>query len=614
MAALPDSSVHVVCTDPPYGLEFMSNHVDWDVLRAPGDSNGFRRAENPADVGRDSAFGRVSRTSPEYKTGAGFAPVGFGRETPWPAFAAQEAHGGMNPTCATCGGRKRGKQQCACAEPQWRWSNDSAPLRPGQSMQAWHARWLKEALRILVPGGWCVSFGGARTSHRLVAAAEDVGFIIKDPLFLAYGSGMNKVGYVSRLIDEYLKVARPVVGYDAARARPNRQYAAGAIGNVGDPDRPASDRTDNGATQYGPGSEAAATWTGWGGSLRPAVEPIMVAQKPLAGTIAKNLLTHGAGAYNIDACRNGLSEGEAPPKPAGRATSKTSGTSAFEPDAARGEARQEFTPKDNSAGRWPTNLVMVHHPACTHVGTRAAPASSGIRPEQIGADYGSRKGTVYSGPTTGKLASSYTRPDGTEQLDDWRCHPDCPVHQLEAQAGEGKSRYFTRLDWGHETEEMGTLVQQELLELARELFEDPYTDPHSPEFAVHYCAKPGRREKSAGLDDLPEVAALPGRRDPHDMSSSKTDHDVTSRLVTRTRNPHPTVKAIALMRWLLRLFTPPGGKVLDPFAGSGTTLCAAALEGIDCTGIEREAQYVEVARRRVAYWTVEAAREPPGER
>lgn len=421
MAAMPPGSVHVVCTDPPYGLEFMSNHVDWDVLRAP-----------------------------EYKTGAGFAPVGFGRESPWPAFAALEAHGGMNPTCATCGGRKRGKKQCTCSTPAWSWAGDEAPLQPGRAMQEWHARWLKEALRILVPGGWCVSFGGARTSHRLVAAAEDVGFIIKDPLFLAYGSGMNKVGYVARLIDEYLKVERPVVGYNPTRARPNRLYAAGAIGNVGDLERPASDRTDNGATQYGPGSAAAATWAGWGGSLRPAVEPIMVAQKPLAGTIAKNLLTHGAGAYNIDACRNGLANGEAPPKPAGRATSKPAGTLACEPDAGREEARQEFTPKDNSAGRWPTNLVLVHHPACEHAGVRAAPASSGIRPEQVGVDYGNRKGTTYSGPTTGKLASSYTGEDGTELLDDWICHEDCPVRQLEAQAGVGKSRYFTRLDWGHE--------------------------------------------------------------------------------------------------------------------------------------------------------------------
>jgi DNA modification methylase len=68
------------------------------------------------------------------------------------------------------------------------------------------------------------------------------------------------------------------------------------------------------------------------------------------------------------------------------------------------------------------------------------------------------------------------------------------------------------------------------------------------------------------------------------------------------RNAHPTVKPIALMRWLVRLVTPPGGLVLDPFAGSGTTGIACALEGLSFIGVEREADYVAIARARMRWW------------
>jgi site-specific DNA-methyltransferase (adenine-specific) len=71
---------------------------------------------------------------------------------------------------------------------------------------------------------------------------------------------------------------------------------------------------------------------------------------------------------------------------------------------------------------------------------------------------------------------------------------------------------------------------------------------------------------------------------------------------TQARNPHPTVKPLDLMRWLVRLVTPPGGTVLDPFAGSGTTGCACAMEGVDAVLIEREAEYLPIIEGRVAHW------------
>jgi len=71
-------------------------------------------------------------------------------------------------------------------------------------------------------------------------------------------------------------------------------------------------------------------------------------------------------------------------------------------------------------------------------------------------------------------------------------------------------------------------------------------------------------------------------------------------VVAAVRNHHPTVKPVALMRYLCRLVTPPGGVVLDPFLGSGTTGMAAVMEGFRFVGIEREAEYLEIARARIA--------------
>ena len=114
-----------------------------------------------------------------------------------------------------------------------------------------------------------------------------------------------------------------------------------------------------------------------------------------------------------------------------------------------------------------------------------------------------------------------------------------------------------------------------------------------------YQAKPSTKEKSAGLEHLPMLsgADVTGRKE--DSPGSK--HARSGRTAS-ARNPHPTVKPIELMRWLCRLITPPGGTVLDPFTGSGTTGCAAVLEGFGFVGVEQSAEYIEVARSRIAHW------------
>jgi site-specific DNA-methyltransferase (adenine-specific) len=103
-----------------------------------------------------------------------------------------------------------------------------------------------------------------------------------------------------------------------------------------------------------------------------------------------------------------------------------------------------------------------------------------------------------------------------------------------------------------------------------------YADTGGPS-RFFYTSKASRRERNAGLPD-------------------------------GMTNVHPTVKSLSLMRWLVRLVTPPGGVVLDPFTGSGSTGCAAVLEGFQFIGIEQDAEYAAIAERRIAYWVANGDR------
>jgi site-specific DNA-methyltransferase (adenine-specific) len=117
-----------------------------------------------------------------------------------------------------------------------------------------------------------------------------------------------------------------------------------------------------------------------------------------------------------------------------------------------------------------------------------------------------------------------------------------------------------------------------------------------------YCAKASKKDRDEGLDAFNSKASssMSGRRNPENAEWD-TGNDVTSRFVTNRKNVHPTVKPTDLMRYLCRLVTPPGGLILDPFMGSGSTGKAAMLEGFRFIGIEQEAEYLEVAKARIAH-------------
>ena len=363
----------------------------------------------------------------------------------------------------------------------------------------------RECLRVLKPGGHLLAFAGTRTQHRMAARIEDAGVEIRDMIAWVYGSGFPKSLDVSKAIDKAAGAEREVVGASPFAARkPNGSAGLHSVGLNASP----------GCNITAPATEAARQWAGWGTALKPALEPITMARKPLIGTVAANVLEHGTGAINVDGCRvesNGDKLG------GGRVSTDTEGWDRpwkHDPNAVaacreRGEAA---VAKAESQGRWPANLI--------HDGS-----------DEIN--------FVFSGGAS----DSSTLPDLNRQV---------------SVGGRSSSpaRFF-------------------------------------------YCAKASKKDRDEGCEGLEErIICITEGHGRGDINTSKGDGTGVRENRPR-RNHHPTVKPTALMRYLCRLVTPPGGTVLDPFMGSGSTGKAAVLEGFNFIGIEREAEYVEIAKARI---------------
>jgi len=330
----------------------------------------------------------------------------------------------------------------------------------------------EQCLRVLKPGGHLLAFAGTRTQHRMAVRIEDAGFEIRDMIAWVYGSGFPKSLDVSKAIDKAAGAEREKVRVAAIDLK-NPPNLVGGVNNGSD--RPWRKK----AMEVGyyeknsnePATDAARQWSGWGTALKPALEPITMARKPLIGTVAENVLTHGTGAINVDGCRVG--------------DEVRLNSSAGNKDL---ENRKTVTPisshKETAGreciGRWPANLIH----------------------------------------------------DGSNEA--------C----LALKSG---ARFF-------------------------------------------YSAKTGKDDRNEGCESFEEKPAggMQGRND----GSLGT--------ITMSKNHHPTVKPTTLMAYLCRLVTPPGGTVLDPFMGSGSTGKAATVNGFRFIGIERDPAYHKIAEARIS--------------
>lgn len=248
-------------------------------------------------------------------------------------------------------------------------------------------------------------------------------------------------------------------------------------------------------------------------------------------------------------------------------------------------------------GRWPPNTLLSHSPGCERVGERRVKGSNAVFKNTTEGDpIGS-----YSGGLRRQPAGEYGHadPDGTELVESWQCDDGCPVAVLDAQSGDRPSGSRAEgvrkgLGYGSTTDGDGGPALEAPSGPASRFF--PCFPADSPGFA--YIAKPSRAERNTGIEAHGPPLA-PGKATM--ATCEKADWS------TRNGNHHPTVKPVALMRWLLRLITEPGDIVLDPFGGSGTTGVAALLEGRRVIIIERDPAFAAICRARLSHAAPTAA-------
>jgi hypothetical protein len=281
--------------------------------------------------------------------------------------------------------RRRVKDESDDAEKDWGVFNRTSGKAPhlfvaGTAFQAWCTTWAIEALRVLKPGGHLLSFGGTRTYHRLACALEDAGFEIRDCLAWLYGSGFPKSLDVSKAIDKA-----------AGAERGDRITSAPAGNQIFQP----SITVHNAGTPVTPDAER---WQGWGTALKPAFEPIILARKPVSGTVAENVLRHGTGALNVDGTRI---EGDGYAYPNGPKGNVNPTSYAF--------PRREEPVESNPAGRWPANVLLDPEAAAMldeQSGER--PSANNKHPTRGGMIFGQGEGIVqFEGahPTRAILAA-----------------------------------------------------------------------------------------------------------------------------------------------------------------------------------------------------------------
>jgi DNA modification methylase len=284
--------------------------------------------------------------------------------------------------------------------------------------------------------------------------------------------------------------------------------------------------------------------------LKPAHEPIVLATRP-----------GGAKWLGVDACRV---ESASPVQATAEAIGGYGGSKTGH--YVKGTGRQF-----QRNGRWPTNLVLTHHPDCVPCGTRRVKVAYSQPTVGLGRDTIYRNGDGVSNVSRVGRPVGFADADGMETVEAWQCVPGCPVAELDAQSGESISSDRIRHNGAYHSVAKGkerprtSYGHADSGGASRFFPTFAWGDDDKDDLrAFFYCGKATRQDRGEG-------------------------------------NGHPTVKPTGLCQWLTRLVTPPGGTILDPFLGSGSTLKAAKLEGFGGIGIDISSDYLAIADRRIAH-------------
>lgn len=427
----------------------------------------------------------------------------------------------------------------------------------------------REVYRVLKPGGYLLAFAGSRTLGLMDTAIRLAGFEIRDGIMWLYGQGMPKNHDISKAIDKAAgKERTEVVG-----PKPDPYSAGGRSEGWERPWRDDPEAVKKSHMKLAPATDEAAQWEGWGTALKPAYEPIIMARKPFKGTVAENVLEHGTGGINIDATRIDSGAEEVPVfENAGR------DSYGIYSDGLQGSKQ---VGKQSGYGRWPANVVMTHHEDCIEVGLRKVKTGTAVQ----------RNGGDGENTVGAREDATYASEDGTETIPSWECHLDCPVGLLDGQSGITTSnvRTPTGKDDRGEPNESNMVVRR------ADTKERGHADKGGAS-RFFYTSKTSKGERDQWLKGRIPCATCGELDSDTHMTTNRKGEEVERQC---RRNNHPTVKPIKLMEYLVKMVTPPGGIVLDPFLGSGTTGVAAMQCGVDFIGVELEAESATLAKARI---------------
>ena len=470
-----------------------------------------------------------------------------------------------------------------------------------------------EVLRVLKPGAMLLAFGGTRTFHRLTCAVEDAGFEIRDCLMWLYGSGFPKSLDISKAFDKAAGAAREVVGSKAGLPGYSLNQSDNPGGNAmsGRIDK-SLNHPEKECSITAPATELAKRWDGWGTSLKPAYEPIILAMKPLDGTFAKNAHRHGVAGLNIDDSRIGVGKGGGDAKARWPANLLLDEETAEQLDAQTGilksgimkagqmrrvskgdggyngnmpDTATEHTTFGDSGGasRFFKRCKLTEAESCESVSIAESVLS---RPSQA-AGFVQSLAAIAGNHADRQLGDSIRR--FTDAMQIGSSGGDESNMRTIRNTGKGCLQELRRISMemlnGNrvnvvETQRLTsiTLITQSLLNTLGSV--DRVTSRsmceclalgvkgcESPSSRFLYCAKANKRDRTCD---------------------------------GQVENNHPTVKPRSLMEYLCRLVTPPGGGlILDPFMGSGSTGIGALLTGNRFVGIELEPESFEIACQRI---------------
>ena len=417
---------------------------------------------------------------------------------------------------------------------------------------AFQADTWKNCYEVLKPGGYLLAFGGSRTFHRIACAIEDAGFEIRDTIMWLYGSGFPKSMNIGLALDK-------------------RNGAEIVLGDVKPGHKDFADRSTNGDTKFNDGmsgfdrpwmhdedkrksyhyekvlqTDIAKRWDGWGTALKPAFEPIIVARKPFKGSLVDNIVEYGVGGLNIDECRVALSDNEPDGRVGTNAVMKTDKDKMW-------FSENGYSNKDikvyKDEGRFPANVIL------TYDETDYDEVCGGFPVSNV------PNGSITNPNLKNSLGNNGIYGKYSDKQPLWNAYQD----------SGSAARYF-------------------------------------------YCSKASKKDRNEGCDRLETQYTAMSNQAKAELRRGNTEfHGDVSKATTAmnrvyaSKNIHPTVKPTDLMQYLIRLVTPDGGTVLDPFNGSGSTGKAVMYENVErdknysYIGIELTEEYLPISQARIEY-------------